>query len=68
MLVEKDRKAERVLIDITKVQQKSQAAADNAQVTIVVGSNLNPGVNPIKLFIFIKRTFFCFLFISLAVL
>ena len=33
MLVEKDRKAERVLIDITKVHQKSQAAADTAQVT-----------------------------------
>jgi hypothetical protein len=31
-LVEKDRKAERVLLDITKVQQKSQAAADGAQV------------------------------------
>ncbi len=57
MLVEKDRKAERVLIDITKVQQKSQAAADNAQVLClflrhflmygrdkIVGSNLNPGV------------------------
>jgi len=57
MLVEKDRKAERVLIDITKVQQKSQAAADNAQVLClflrhflmygrdeIVGSNLNPVV------------------------
>ncbi len=52
MLVEKDRKAERVLIDITKVQQKSQAAADNAQVTMVVGSNLDSGLNPIKLLSF----------------
>ena len=36
MLVEKDRKAERVLIDITKVHQKSQAAADTAQVTFIL--------------------------------
>ena len=38
MLVEKDRKAERVFIDITKVHQKSQAAADTAQVNFELNS------------------------------
>jgi hypothetical protein len=33
MLVEKDRKAERVFLDMSKVHQKSQAAAETAQVS-----------------------------------
>jgi hypothetical protein len=40
MLVEKDRKAERVFIDITKVHQKSQAAADTAQVNLDLNSSV----------------------------